>query len=42
MHTTKYKIDNKDLLCSTGNYIQCHIINYNGKNQKEYNAYMYN
>ena len=31
IHTTIYKINNKDLLCSTGNYIQYLIITYNGK-----------
>ena len=32
-----YKIDNKDLLCSTGNYIQCLVITYNGtESGKEY------
>ena len=32
MYTTIYKINNKDLLYSTGNYIQYLIITYNGKN----------
>ena len=31
IHITIYKIDNKDLLCSTGNYIQYLVITYNGK-----------
>ena len=31
IHTTVYKINNKDLLCSTGNYIQYIVITYNGK-----------
>ena len=31
MHTTIYKINNKDLLYSTGNYIQYLVITYNGK-----------
>ena len=34
-------IDNKVLLYSTGNYIQCHVLNQNGKNMKN-NTYMYN
>ena len=29
--TTMYKINSKDLLYSTGNYIKCHVIKYNGK-----------
>ena len=30
-------INNKDLLCSTGNYIQCLVTNHNGKeSEKEY------
>ena len=32
MDTTVYKINNKDLLYSTGNYIQYPVINYNEKN----------
>ena len=31
MHTTIYKVNSKDLLYSTGNYIQYLAINYNGK-----------
>ena len=32
-----YKINNKDLLYSTGNYIQYLVITYNGKeSEKEY------
>ena len=35
--TTIYKINNKVLLCSTGNYIQYAVINHNGKEyEKEY------
>ena len=37
VHTTIYKINNKDLLYSTGSYIQYLIITYNGKeSEKEY------
>ena len=36
IQTTIYKINNKDLLQSTGNRIPYLIINYNGKNKKEY------
>ena len=37
IHTTIYKINNKDLLCSTGNYIPYLVIIYNGKeSEKEY------
>ena len=37
IHTTIYKINNKDLLCSTGNYIHYLVIIYNGKeSEKEY------
>ena len=32
MHGIIYKIDNKDLPSSTGNYGQYLLINYNGKN----------
>ena len=35
------QINNKDLLYSTENYIQCLTITYNGKNVKK-NTYMYN
>ena len=31
IHTTIYKINNKDLLNSTGNYAQYLVITYNGK-----------
>ena len=31
-----YEINNKDLLYSTGNYIQYLAINHKGKNKKEY------
>ena len=31
MHITIYKINNKDLLYSTGNYIKYTVINCNGK-----------
>ena len=31
VHTTGYKINNKDLLYSKGNYIQYLVITYNGK-----------
>ena len=30
-HTTVYKVNNKALLQSTGNYIQYPVINHNGK-----------
>jgi len=37
IHTTIYKINNKDLLYSTGNYIHYLVIIYNGKeSEKEY------
>ena len=37
MHTIIYKINNKDLLNSTGNYIQYLVITYNGnESEKEY------
>ena len=35
IHTTICKIDNKDSGCSTENYIQYLIINYNGKEPKK-------
>ena len=35
IHTTICKTDNKDLGCSTENYIQYLIINYNGKEPKK-------
>ena len=42
MHTTIYKIDinNKDLLYSTGSFIQYLIINYNGEESKNENIYL--
>ena len=44
MLTIIYKTDNKDLLISTGNYIQYLVINYNGKESPEEYRYihMYN
>ena len=44
MLTIIYKTDNKDLLISTGNYIQYLVINYKGKDSpKEYRyIHMYN
>ena len=37
IQTTIYKINNKVLLCSTGNYIQYPVLNHNGKEyEKEY------
>ena len=42
MHTTVYKTDkHKDLLYSTGNYIQYLVINYNGKESKEEYRYIH-
>ena len=35
IHTTIYKITNKDLLYSTGNYIQYFVITYKGKSLKK-------
>ena len=40
MHTTINKINNKDLLYSTGNYIQYLVINYNGKESKKEYIYI--
>ena len=41
-HTTIYKIDNnKDLLYSTGNYIQYLVITYNGKESEKECIYIY-
>ena len=40
MHTTIYKITNKALLYSTGNYIQYSVITYKGKKGKRY-LYIY-
>ena len=44
IHTTIYKINNKDLLYSTWNYIRHLVITYNGKeSEKEYtDIFMYN
>ena len=39
---TMYKIDNKALLYSTGNYIQYPVINHNGKEYEKECIYMYN
>ena len=36
------QIDNKDLLYSTGNYIQYLVITYNGKESEKECIYMYN
>ena len=41
MHTTIYKVNNKELLCNTGNYIQYLVINYNGIDLKENNRYIH-
>jgi len=45
IHTLQYikQITNKDLLYSTGNYIQCLVITYNGKEseKKKKNIYIY-
>ena len=42
MQTIIYTMDRQQvLLYSTGNYIQCHVLNQNGKNMKN-NTYMYN
>ena len=39
IHSTIYKIvNNKDLLYSTGNYIQCLVITYNGKESENKNV----
>ena len=35
MHTSIYKINNRDLLQSTGNYIQHLVVNYDEKEQKK-------
>ena len=40
IHTTLYKINNKDLLCSTGNYIQYLVVTYKGKQSLSY-VYIY-
>ena len=40
IHTTIYKINNKDLLYSTGNYTQYFVIIYMGKDSE--NIYIYN
>ena len=40
IHTTIYKIINKDLLYSTGNYIQYPILTYNGKESEKEDAYI--
>ena len=39
--TTVYKINNKDLLYSTGNYIQYLVITYNGKESEKEYMYVY-
>ena len=41
MHTTIYKIDNKDLLYSTGNSTQYAVITYMGKESKKVWIYVY-
>ena len=41
MHTTVCKIGNKDLLYSTGNYIQHLTIIYNGKEPEKEHTCMY-
>ena len=41
MHTTTYKINNKDLLYSTGNYIQYLVISCKGKDSEKGNIYMF-
>ena len=35
IHTTIYKVNNKDLLYSTGNYILYLVITYNGKESEK-------
>ena len=41
MHTIIYKINNKDLLCSTGKYIIYLIKNYNGIKKEYIYGYIY-
>ena len=41
IHTTIYKINNKDLLCSTGNYIHYLVIIYTGKESEKEYIYIY-
>ena len=41
MYTTIYKIDNKDLLYSTGNSTQYSVMAYMGKESKKKSGYMY-
>ena len=36
------QINNEDLLYNTGNYIQCLVINYNGKESENEYIYTYN
>ena len=40
MHTTLYKINNKDLPCSIENYIQYLIIMFNGKESEKEHTYI--
>ena len=40
IQATIYKIDNKHLLYSTGNYIQCFVINHNGKGYEQEYVYI--
>ena len=42
MHTTVYKINNKDLLYNTANYIQYCINNYGKELKNRTCVYMYN
>ena len=42
IHTTKYKINKKDLLYTTGNYIQCLVITYNGKESEKEQLQIFN
>ena len=40
MHTIVYKINNKDLLYSTGNYIQWLVATYDGKEYEKIYTYL--
>ena len=41
MHTTIYKINNKDVLYRTGNYIQYFVITHKGGKNLKSNLYIY-
>ena len=41
IYTTIYKTDKQDLLYSTGNYIQCLVITYNGKESEKVHMCVY-